>query len=472
MDVPIEEKFRMALELSPDGFAILRTCYQDQEVVDFIWEYLNPSTAKIFKINHQEVLGKSITQTLPAIKSSDLFLDWKQVIKEGRPFEAEVSYQTKELSGWLRTSAVKLGESLAVSLRDITDQKVWQESLKQSEARFQTLAQSSMMGLAFWSTSGEILDANEAFLKLLGYSREDFFNQDLTFKDLTPSEYWAADAKADKELRQTGSCLPYEKELIRSDKSRVPVLWGMARLTAINLEGVAFVLDISERKAIDKEREILLGHELKTPLAGIKAFAQLLIQRQAGKDDKTLSYLTKIDDKVDELMLLVSDLTDFTRIRSSSLEFTDELFELDGLVEKAVADCQLACKTHTIILKGQTKKVVKVDPVRFNQVMSNLLSNAIKYSPQADEVIVSLSANKKETIVAIKDFGFGIPAKDQEKIFEPFGRCESTKKKVPGVGLGLHICSEIVKHYNGRIDVESTEGEGSTFAVRLPVLTP
>lgn len=468
MDVSIEEKFRTALELSPDGFAILKACYQNQEIVDFIWEYLNPAAAKIFRIDPQEVLGKSISQTLPAIKSSDLFSDWQQVIKEGRAFEAEVSFQSQEVAGWLRTSAVKLGESLAVTLRDITDQKVWQESLKQSEARFRTLVQSSLMGLAFWDASGEILDANEAFLKLLGYRREEFFSQSFTLKDLTPSEYWEIDAKAEKELRETGSSLPYEKELFRSDKSRVPVLWGAARLAATNLEGVVFVVDISERKAIEREREILLGHELKTPLAGIKAFAQLLIQRQANKDDQTVSYLTKIDDKVSELMLLVSDLTDFTRIRNSSLEFNDGLFEIDDLVKKAVADCQLSCKSHKIILKGEAKKVVKVDPVRFNQVMNNLLSNAIKYSPQADQVLVSLSADKKQVVVAIKDFGFGISPKDQGKIFEPFGRCESTKKKVPGVGLGLHICSEIIKHYNGKIEVESKEGEGSIFTVSLP----
>ncbi|HUV71711.1 MAG TPA: PAS domain-containing sensor histidine kinase [Clostridia bacterium] len=467
-----EEKFRIALQLSLDGFAILKAIRQEGKIVDFEWDYLNPAGGGMLRLKPEELLGKSLLKTLP-ISKARLFEDYARVVETGEPLELEVAYQSQKSSGWWRNMVVKLEDGIAVSWRDITERKHWEESLKQSEARFRVIAQSQMIGLFFWDEKKEILDANEAFLRILGYKQEEFFGQSLSWESLTPVEFWDRDREALAEVKKTGVCQPFEKELYAQDGSRVPVLLGAARLPAINYEGVAFVVDINERKAIEKEREILLGHELKTPLAGIKSLAQLLQSRfQKKGDQKTVEYLSKIDQKADWLTSLINDLSDLSRAKTGKLEFRDEFWDFDQLVKEGVADFQAGIKSHRIVLKGKTGKVVQVDKTRFLQVLNNLLSNAVKYSPQAKKVLVSLSNQEKEAAFAVEDFGVGIPLEDKKKIFQPFFRSTLSQDLSAGVGVGLYICSEILKHYSGRIEFKSQEGEGSCFRVFWPLPKP
>jgi two-component system CheB/CheR fusion protein len=220
---------------------------------------------------------------------------------------------------------------------------------------------------------------------------------------------------------------------------------------------------------MEKEREIFLGHELKTPLSAIKGFAQLLSKRlQKTADSETLSYLSRISGKVDGLTGLINDLTDFTRLRSGQLEFRPELFDLDALVKEVMVDCQAATTGHRFVLKGKTEAKVLADKMRIGQVILNLFSNAVKYSPRAEEVIIRLSQNQKHLTVSVQDFGFGIPAADQKKIFTPFFRSAISKNEVGGVGLGLYICRQIAEHYHGQLSVQSQEGQGTTFTFSLP----
>jgi PAS domain S-box-containing protein len=463
----IEERFRLAQELSLDGFAILRCFRPKGEIIDFVWDYLNPAAGKLLR--RKDLPGRNLGETWPAKDKKGLLTALKRVMASGTPFEGEVAYQTDKLSGWFQLTAVKLGESLALSWREITERKLWEESLKQSETRFRVITQSNMVGLFFWDEQGTILDANEAFLKILGFNREKFFQQKRTWKDLTPPQYWPADEEAMTQMKKTGACTPFEKELRHRDGHLVPILLGAARLEAINYEGVAFVVDISERKEAEKEREIFLGHELKTPLSAIKGFAQLLLKRlQKTADSETLSYLSRISRKVDGLTGLINDLTDFTRLRSGQLEFRPEFFDFDALVKEVITDCQATSASHRFVLEGETRAKVLADKTRIGQVLLNLFSNAVKYSPQAEKVIVRLGRKQRLLIVSVQDFGFGIPAADQEKIFTPFFRSALSKNEVNGVGLGLYICRQIAGHYHGQLSIQSQEGQGTTFTFSLP----
>lgn len=463
----VEERFRLAQELSLDGFAILGCRRHREQIVDFIWDYINPAAGRLLR--QKDLEGKSLLTTLSVKDKRGLLKDFKTVVEKGEPFEGEIAYQTSKLSGWFRLTAVKLGDGLALSLRDITERKLWEESLKQSEARFRVITQSNMVGLFFWDENGIILDANNAFLQTLGYCREEFFQQRLNWRDLTPAGFWEADEKAMLEMKKSGACRPFEKEFRHKEGYSVPVLLGAARLEAINYEGVAFVVDISERKEMERQREIFLGHELKTPLAVIKGFAQLLLRRlEKTADKETLAYLSRIENKVDGLTQLISDLTDLARIRAGQLEFREEIFSLDSLVKEVVADCQATTTDHQIVLHGKTGQSVIADKSRINQVLMNLLSNAIKYSPKKKKVVIRLFQDKKSLVFSVQDFGFGIPVADQEKIFQPFFRSTVSKNEVAGVGLGLYISRQIAQHYQGNLSVKSEEGKGAIFSFSLP----
>lgn len=463
-----EDIFRKALDFSLDGFALLQPVWQNDQVIDFSWYYVNKAAHQIFRL--ESFSSESLLTVLP-VKNSNLFNDLVGVVKTGNALEVEVKYETRKTSGWLRLMAVCLEDKLAITFREITERKIWEEQIKQIEARFRLLSQSDLIGLLFWDNDGTVLDGNEAFLKIIGRER-DALEQRLTWKEITPPEYWERDALARKDLTARGVVQAYEKECLRKDGTRVPVMWGVAKVPAVGYEGVAYVLDISERKEAEKQREILLGHELKTPLAGIKGFAQLLKGRFTKKGDyETVEYLSKIDKKVDQLSGLVSDFTDLSRIRSDKMVFQDEIFWFDDLVGEIVADFRSSIRTHQILLEGKCRRPVLADKARLGQVITNLLSNAVKYSPAADKIIVKLAADKAVSF-SVQDFGLGMSPGEVENIFQPFGRAESSKKLVPGVGLGLYITSEIVKNYGGRIKVASRQGAGSTFTVTLPLLKP
>ena len=452
------------MEISSAGFGFLQPVRKKGKIVDFVWTYANPSAQRLMR--SKNLVGKRLSQT-PLGETIENYL---QVVETGQSYEGEVAYKRAKISGWWFQSLVKLPNGIGVTLRDITERRLWEESLKQSEARFRVITQSNMIGLFFWDEKGLILDANEAFLKMLGFSREDFFQQPRQWRDLTPAEFWSLDKKAMLEMKAQGACTPFEKELFHQDGRLIPVLLGAARLRAINYEGVAFVVDISERKEAEKQREIFLGHELKTPLAAIKGFSQLLLKRlEKSADKEILSYLQRIGNKVDGLSQLISDLTDLTRLRAGQLEFREEVFDFDTLIKEIVADSQTLTTTHQIVLRGKTNRLVLADKTRISQVVLNLLSNAVKYSPEAEEVIVRLSSDKGKLVVSVQDFGFGIPSDDQEKIFQPFFRSAVSQNEVGGVGLGLYISQQIARHYGGELSLKSEMGEGTTFTFSLPL---
>ncbi len=232
--------------------------------------------------------------------------------------------------------------------------------------------------------------------------------------------------------------------------------------------------DITDRKDIEKQKDLFIGiasHELKTPITTMKGYAQILEKRLSLRGDSKDTYLIQnINKQTDRLTSLINDLLNTSKIQAGKLVLEKKKFDLDAVVAKAIVDFQYATETHQIIKEGEIKEQVYGDQSRIEQVLVNLITNAIKYSPNADKVIVRLATDKKNAIVSVQDFGFGITKKDQEKVFERFYRTGDKKEmNVAGFGLGLYIAAEIVKGHYGKIWVESTKGKGSTFYFTLPL---
>ena len=142
---------------------------------------------------------------------------------------------------------------------------------------------------------------------------------------------------------------------------------------------------------------------------------------------------------------------------------------IDEIVDESIDDLRETAR-QTIIRKGKTHGTVIADKDRISQVVSNLLSNAIKYSPRADEIIVTTSSDKNKVIVSIQDFGIGIAKEFHGKIFQRFFRVTGADEKTfPGMGIGLHICKEIISRHGGEMWVESEKGKGATFSFSLPI---
>jgi PAS domain S-box-containing protein len=326
----------------------------------------------------------------------------------------------------------------------------------------------------FWDLDGTTTQANDYFLKLVGYSRAELLAGQVRWKDMTPSEYAYVDARAIEEMNTHGFlATPFEKEYLRKDGSRVPVLIGSTLLAPSQSQGVSFILDVSERKELRQKDEFLsmASHELKTPLTSIVAYTDLLrlVLEQEGSQ-QALGYVLKMEAQLEKLTRLVSDLLNISRVQADKLTYAQELVVMDDLVREVAEDIQLTTPRHRILIERKAAGELIGDRDRLGQVVLNLLSNAIKYSPQAETVVVSLARTPEEIAVSVQDFGIGIPAHCQVRIFERFYRGSShMEKRFPGLGIGLYIAQQIIAHHGGRIWVESVEGQGSTFTFALPL---
>lgn len=248
----------------------------------------------------------------------------------------------------------------------------------------------------------------------------------------------------------------------------------------------AYFTDVTFRKQIEtslsedeaRKDEFIsnASHELKTPVTSLKGYTQYLIrmfERQGIKEP--LLHLSKMDTQIDRLSRLITDLLDVSRMKEGIIPYALEEVDIALLVREVVEDLQHRNLNETqplyrITIQGTVQKKVKGDKDRLEQVLSNLISNAIKYSPNANRVDISITSNDAEAIVHVRDHGIGIAQEHIDRIFERFYRVHGTDNKTfTGMGLGLHISHEIIQRHGGRMWVNSTPGQGSTFSFSLPL---
>jgi two-component system CheB/CheR fusion protein len=232
--------------------------------------------------------------------------------------------------------------------------------------------------------------------------------------------------------------------------------------------------DITDRKDVEEQKDLFIGiasHELKTPITTMKGYAQILEKRLGQQGDSKNTYLVQnINKQTDRLTNLINDLLNTSKIQAGKLVLEKKKFDLNKIVTKAVIDFQYATETHKIIKEGKIEEGLNGDQSRIEQVLANLITNAIKYSPKADKIIVRIGTDKKNAIVSVQDFGFGIAKKDQAYVFERFYRTDNREKTdVAGFGLGLYISAEIIKSHGGKIWLESMKDKGTIFYFTLPL---
>jgi signal transduction histidine kinase len=232
--------------------------------------------------------------------------------------------------------------------------------------------------------------------------------------------------------------------------------------------------DITQFKEQEQRKDefiAMASHELRTPLTSLKGFLHLLGQRlRRQQDTQALVYLERVDHQVTRLTKLVTDLLDISRMQTGQLDYAMQPFQLDTLVREIVETVREGTASHHIRLEGQTHATILGDADRIGQVLINLLTNAIRYTPDADMIVVRLSAGQENACVSVQDFGPGIAREHQQKIFERYYQVsDANHQPFAGLGIGLYLASEIIKRHHGSISVESAPGQGATFSFTLPM---
>jgi signal transduction histidine kinase len=240
--------------------------------------------------------------------------------------------------------------------------------------------------------------------------------------------------------------------------------------------------DVTALKEAERLKDEFIGiaaHELRTPLAVVKGFAQtLIVQTAHGKGpelaDWQLEAIKDIDQATSRLVELTEDLLDVTRLQAGRLQLQFEPTDLVALVQRIVKRFRVTTERHQIAVEtAEDNIVVTIDPRRIEQVVSNLIGNAIKYSPAGGNIEVTVLEDKRANtaLLSVHDYGIGIPAYQQSRIFSRFMRADNANAhNIGGTGLGLYLCRELIERHDGRIWFESVEGQGSTFYVSLPLL--
>jgi signal transduction histidine kinase/HAMP domain-containing protein len=213
------------------------------------------------------------------------------------------------------------------------------------------------------------------------------------------------------------------------------------------------------------------AHELKTPIAVIKGYVELLRRRiAAGRPLHETQVLEVLERQCNRLTRLIQDFLDVARAEYGQLELRSERCDLAALVRAVVERLQATTSAHCLELCVIASAPVVVDRDRIEQVVENLLSNAIKYSPGGGHIWVTVDVQAGDAVVSVRDEGIGIPSDRQAQLFERFYRAHAgTPHDYGGMGIGLHLSREIVARHGGKIWFSSVEGEGSTFTFSLPI---
>ena len=263
------------------------------------------------------------------------------------------------------------------------------------------------------------------------------------------------------------------------DESEVPL--GISILAHDVTEQRRAELALVEANQLKDEFLLVAGHELRTPVTTIKAYAQILLRhvKQAHEPagwDRLTRILPRIDQEVNRLTRLINDLLDFGRLQAHSIELRRQRTDLVRLVEAAAArlEPQLLSQHRLRVDLPDHPIWAEIDVGRLDQALSNLLANARKFSPQGGQITITLQATDREARISVTDEGIGLPLEQRTKLFQPYFRgTNAPAKSFAGLGLGLYVTRMIVEQHGGDIWAESQgEGTGSSFHLTLPLAAP
>ena len=229
------------------------------------------------------------------------------------------------------------------------------------------------------------------------------------------------------------------------------------------------------RRSLETQRRFLsdASHELRTPVAVMKANAELLLRHPEQTVEANIDQVAAINEESDHLTKLVGDLLMLARADEQRLEVSREDVDLDALLDGIVRDMTALADGRGARLLGQfAAGTVEGDPQRLRQLVAILLDNALKFTPAGGTIEVRASGQGSRVTIAVADTGRGIAAENLPRIFDRFYRADEARSPQPGAGLGLSIARWIAEAHGGRITVESVAGAGSTFTVRFPRGTP
>jgi PAS domain S-box-containing protein len=361
--------------------------------------------------------------------------------------------------------------------------------LAEREAKVRRLVEANIIGIFIFDLEGRIVEANDAFLQMVGYDRDELVGARVRWTDLTPPEWRDRHARAAAELKRTGTVRPYEREYFRKDGSRMPALIGSAAFDEQQDQGVAFVLDLTERKRAEESlhkmqmelahanRVATMGHltasithEIKQPLAATVTNAQAAL-RWLGRRPPDLEEVRQALDRIEESGHRGGDIVARIRALIQKAPPRKDRLDLNAAIREVIQLTRGEAVKNGVSVRAQLADglpLIHGDRVQLQQVVLNLIVNGVEAMSSASEGARDLlvSTGKVDSggvLVAVMDSGPGLGSANLERLFDAF-----YTTKAGGLGMGLSICRSIIDAHGGRLWASAKVPRGTVFQFVLP----
>jgi PAS domain S-box-containing protein len=477
-------------------------------ITDADWriEWANDSFLRFFGYRLDEIKGRrpgdflhgpaSSTATRSAIDTATA---------RGNPFRGEILNYTKGGEPrWVELDIQPIKNELgrvqgfmALQL-DITERKRIQDTLARKEAEFRFIFESAPTGLSWRGVGPDGCErrlANDAYVAILGITREQLTRPDVFCRLCTPADWTMQQQLYEQLERGELDRFALERQCHRPDGRQIWIELTFHRFR--NPEGgfqeVSTVVDITAVKQQAAELQAakdaaeaanraksqflaMMSHEIRTPMNGVIGMTSLLLDSVLTPAQR--DYVETIRHSGDALLTVINDILDFSKIESERLELEEAEFSVPQVIQGAFDLLAPRAVEKNLDLRFESDNgvpdAVRGDPTRLRQILVNLVGNAVKFTDRGEVVLALRVAAREgrrfELLFAVRDTGIGIPADAMPRLFRSFSQVDaSTSRRFGGTGLGLAISKRLAEMMGGRMWVESTPGEGSTFYFTIRV---
>jgi PAS domain S-box-containing protein len=461
----------------------------------------NSGAEKLFGYSSPEAIGKFLSEVVKAAPEevtsqqntisaaltgiSVLNKEVSRYHKDGRLLNLLVSLSP------FRVDTTKIKGSVII-YQDVTEMRAAEARIRNDQIVFTRIFNSNMMGMMAWAQDGRVLDANDEYLRIIGYSRNDLERGAIDWIAITPEDQRIRDQEAMKIMEKNQVCIPFEKDFIRKDGTRVSVLVGGVMFPDDSkIAGIGFFVDLTDRKRAEAEKArsvasaqaavvasemkstflANMSHEIRTPMNSMIGMTELLLETPLNIEQK--KFVETLSEAGSSLLCLIDDILDLSKLESGQFKLEKIEVDLDSLVAKTIGMMATRAKEKNLKLTIERgplgENQLFGDPNRIRQVLANLIGNAIKFT-SSGEISVKIEKGPHSNqypgsiLMTVSDTGIGISSEDISKLFKRFSQADpSITRKYGGTGLGLSITKQLVELMRGKIWVESTPGKGSKF---------